>query len=207
MEGFANPLWMLDPGVGFKPYPCNGFTQRPIDGALALREEHNIKPEQIDRVQVQFPRFEYVNRPQPRSGLDGKFSIQYTTALALLDGDVTVDSFTNERLFAPDVVALLPRVKLDFDDSIPFDKLKMHIVVNIWLKDGRQLSKRVDKIPGWPGEYGKPITRPQRHKKFFSCTRRVLDEKGANRMLELVENLDALNDVTEIMDIARCDRS
>ena len=207
IEGFAAPLWMLDPGVGFKPYPCNGFTQRPIDGALELRDEHNIKPEQIERVQVLFPRFEYVNRPQPRSGLDGKFSIQYTTLIALLDGEVGVDSFTNERLQAPDVVAMLPKVELTFDDSIPFDKLKMHVVVNIWLKDGRQLSRRVDKIPGWPGKFGKPITRQQRHKKFFSCTRRVLEEKGANRMLELVENLDALNDVTEIMDIARCDRS
>jgi hypothetical protein len=33
---------MLDPGTGFKLYPCNGFTQRPIDAALALREEHGI---------------------------------------------------------------------------------------------------------------------------------------------------------------------
>ena len=204
-EGFAAPLWMLDPGVGFKPYPCNGFTQRPIDGALELREEYKIQPAQIDRVQVIFPRFEYVNRPQPRSGLDGKFSIQYTTLLALLDGDVTVDSFTNERLSAPDVAALLPKVQLQFDDSIPFDKLKMHAVVNIWLKDGRQLTKRVEKIPGWPGSAGKPLTREQRHRKFFSCTRRVLDEKGARRMLELVESLETLPDVTEIMDIARCE--
>ena len=54
-----------------------------------------------------------MNRPFPETGLDGKFSVQYTTAVALLDGEVTVDSFTNERRFAPDVEALLPRVKLD----------------------------------------------------------------------------------------------
>ena len=35
VENFAEPLRMLDPGVGFKLYPCNGFTQRPIDAALA----------------------------------------------------------------------------------------------------------------------------------------------------------------------------
>jgi len=203
-KGFAAPLWMLDPGVGFKAFPSNGFTQRPIDGALELRREHGLRPDQIDRVQVIFPRFEYVNRPQPRSGLDGKFSVQYTTLLALLDGEVTVDSFTDERLAAPDVRALLPKVQFTVDESIPFDKVKMHVIINVWLKDGRQLSKRVDKLLGWP-RTGKPLTREQRHQKFFSCTRRVLDEQEAKRMLEQVERLEMLADVKEIMDIARCE--
>src|SRR4029079_3351783 len=78
VENFAHPLRMLDPGTGFKLYPCNGFTQRPIDAALALRAGHNIRAEDIERVQITHPRFDYVNRPQPKSGLDGKFSVQYT---------------------------------------------------------------------------------------------------------------------------------
>ena len=200
-EGFAAPLRMLDPGIGFKAFPSNGFTQRPIDGALRLRQAHDLKPEQIQRVQIVFPRFDYVNRPKPRSGLDGKFSVQYTTLLALLDGEVTVDSFTNERLNAPDIQALLPKVEFLVDDSIPFDKLKMHVLVNVWRKDGTQLSERVDKLLGWQN----PLTREQRLHKFFGCTRRVLSEKGANRVLELVEGLENLSDVREIMDIIRGD--
>ena len=200
-EGFAAPLRMLDPGIGFKAFPSNGFTQRPIDGALRLRQAHDLKPDQIERVQIVFPRFDYVNRPSPRSGLDGKFSVQYTTLLALLDGEVTVDSFTNERLNAPDIQALLPKVEFLADDSIPFDKLKMHVIVNVWRKDGTQLSERVDKLLGWQN----PLTREQRLHKFFGCTRRVLSEKGANRVLELVEGLENLSDVREIMDIIRGD--
>ena len=198
-EGFAAPLRMLDPGIGFKAFPSNGFTQRPIDGALRLRKAHDLKPDQIERVQIVFPRFDYVNRPKPRSGLDGKFSVQYTTLVALLDGEVTVESFTNERLNSPDVQALLPKVELQFDDTIPFDKLKMHVIVNVWRKDGTQLSERVDKLLGWQN----PLTREQRLHKFFGCTRRVLSEKGANRVLELVEGLENLSDVREIMDIIR----
>ncbi len=101
-----------------------------------------------ERVQIVFPPFDYVNRPKPRSGLDGKFSVQYTTLVALLDGEVTVDSFTNERLNSPDVQALLPKVEFSVDKSIPFDKLKMHVIVNVWRKDGKQLSERVDKLLG-----------------------------------------------------------
>ncbi len=203
IEGFASPLWMLDPGVGFKAYPSNGFTQRPITGAIELHVEHRLTRDSIDRVQVIFPRFEYVDRPQPQSGLDGKFSIQYTTLLGLLDGEVGVDSFTDERRFAEDIVELLPRVSLTFDDAIPLDKLKMHVLVHVWLKDGRQLTKRVDRLPGWPGAAGVELTREQRHRKFFSCTRRVLDEGRATRMLALVEALETLPDVTQILDIAR----
>src|SRR5207344_2339007 len=121
VESFGAPFRMIKPGVGFKKHPSNYFTHRPIDAALALREEFSIAPAEIVRVEVNFPRFDYVNRPVPATGLDGKFSVQYATLIALLDGEITIDSFTNERRFAPDVEALLPRVKLTVDDAIPAD--------------------------------------------------------------------------------------
>ena len=203
-RGFGDPYRMIKPGVGFKKHPSNYFTHRPIDAALALREEHKLDPKQIERVEIVFPRFDYVNRPQPISGLDGKFSVQYATAIALIDGEVTVDSFTNERRYAADVVALLPKVQLRIDDAIPVDFDTMHAIVNVWAADGKQLSKRIEKLSGWVGN---PLTREQRLKKFFSCSRRVLDEAAANRVLELVEKLESLPDVGEIMDLVRCERS
>ena len=202
VEGFGAPYRMVSPGVGFKKYPSNYFTHRPIDAALALREEAKLDPATIQRVTVNFPRFDYVNRPQPESGLDGKFSVQYTAAIALLDGEVTIDSFTNERRFAADVVALLPKVELRVDDSIPSDFDRTHTVVEVELAGGRKVSKRVDRLTGWMGI---PLTREQRLKKFHACTRRVLGEKSASRVLELVEKLETLPDVIELMDLVRCD--
>ena len=135
VEGFAQPLRMIDPGVGFKKHPSNYFTHRPIDAALALRAEHRIDPAQIERVEVVFPALRLREPPVSRKpGLDGKFSVQYTTAVALLDGEVTIDSFTNERRFAPDVEALLPRVTLTVDDTIPADFDQMHAVVTVTLE-------------------------------------------------------------------------
>ncbi|HTD89189.1 MAG TPA: MmgE/PrpD family protein [Burkholderiales bacterium] len=200
IENFGAPFRMVDPGVGFKKHPSNYFTHRPIDAALALREAHAIKPEQIAKVEVVFPRFDYVNRPQPETGLDGKFSVQYTTAIALLDGEITVDSFNNERRFAPDVVALLPKVILRFDDNIPNDFDRMHIDMAVTLNDGRVLKQRVDKLSGW---IGSPLTREQRMKKFHSCARRVLSPDKAERIVALVEDLEQLQDVSELMTLVR----
>ena len=78
----------------------------------------------------------------------------------------------------------------------------MHAIVTVWLKDGREVTKKVDKLTGWVGY---PLTRELRLKKFYACTRRILDDKSANRILELVDRLDKLADVTELMDIARCE--
>ena len=200
VEGFGAPFRMVDPGVGFKKHPSNYFTHRPIDAALSLREENGLEPANIERVEIAFPRFEYVNRPQPKTGLDGKFSVQYTTAIALLDGEISVDSFTDERRFAADAVDLLKRVTLNYDESIPKDFDMMHVVVTITLKDGRSVSKKVDRLSGW---IGYPLTRGERLKKFHSCARRVLDRAAAERIVEQVETLDTLADVREIMDIVR----
>ena len=200
VKGFGAPFRMVDPGVGFKKHPSNYFTHRPIDAALALRAEAGFNPADIERVEVIFPRFDYVNRPEPKTGLDGKFSVQYATAVALLDGEITIDSFDDARRFAPDAVALLKRTTLRFDDSIPKDFDKMHAIVSVTLKDGRTLSKKVDRLSGWVGI---PLTPEQRLKKFNSCAARVLKPEAAAQVVSLVERLEALSDVREIMDIVR----
>jgi aconitate decarboxylase len=200
VENFARPLRMVDPGVGFKKHPSNYFTHRPIDAALSLRKAHRFSTADIERVHVRFPHFEYVNRPAPRTGLDGKFSVQYTTAVALLDGKVTIDSFDNARRFAPDVEALLPRVTLEMDRTIPADFDAMHTVVTVTLRDGRELSQRVDKLTGW---IGSPLTRDQRLEKFHLCARRVLAQHAADRVVELVEQLETLSDVRDLMALVR----
>ena len=200
IENFGAPLRMVDPGVGFKKHPSNYFTHRPIDAALMLREQYQIKAEQIARLEVVFPRFEYINRPQPQTGLDGKFSVQYTTAVALLDGEITVDTFNNERRFAPDVVALLPKITLRFDDNIPNDFDLMHIDMTVTLTDGRVLKQRVDKLSGW---IGSPLTREQRMKKFHSCARRVLPNEAADVVAGFVENLEQQQSLTALMTLLR----
>ncbi len=200
VKDFGAPFRMVDPGVGFKKHPSNYFTHRPIDAALALREEKDFAASSIARVDIRFPRFDYVHRPQPRTGLDGKFSVQYTTAVALLDGEISVDSFDDARRFAPDVVDLLSRTQLHFDDSIPRDFDRMHCIVSVTLNDGRTLEKKVDKLSGW---IGFPLSAEQRLKKFNTCARRVLPADAAARVIDLVEDLDALADVRAIMDIVR----
>ena len=58
----------------------------------------------------------------------------------------------------------------------------------------------MDKLSGWVGQ---PLTREQRMRKFYSCSRRVLSTPTAERLAALVERLEHQSDVVAIMDIAR----
>jgi aconitate decarboxylase len=194
LEGFGEPYRMETPGVGFKKYPANYYTHRPIDAALELRER-GVAAQNLVSLEVSFPPLAYVSRPSPRTGLEGKFSVQYAMAVALLDGRVVIDSFTDRRRFASDVKALLPRIRVVMDESIPVDFAETYVVARARLGDGGVVEARVDQARGM---WGRPLTPEERTEKFFDCAERVVGRERAEHLRALVERLDALPDVSEL---------
>lgn len=124
-------LQIVRPGPAYKLYPSQYGTHFVITAALAARAKLPAGA-RIERVVIHSPPMDYVDRPVPASGLAGKFSFQYTAAVALLDGAVNVASFTDERRFAPDTVALLERIVIVADPSRQgrFDAMTLRIDVD-----------------------------------------------------------------------------
>ncbi|MEM9683169.1 MAG: MmgE/PrpD family protein, partial [Pseudomonadota bacterium] len=154
----------------------------------------------IDYVVVDFPRFDYVNRPVPESGLDGKFSVQYATTIALLDRKVRVASFSDERRFADDVESLLPRVALNMRDDIPRSFQDCFAIVRVTLKDGRTVERRCDRPRGM---WGVPLTRDERLTKFRDCCEGALDVAAIDEVIERVEDLREADTVAPLMTALR----
>jgi aconitate decarboxylase len=192
LKDFGNPWRMIDPGVGFKKHPANYFTHRPIDAAIELATENDLDAGEIERVVVDFPRFDYVNRPRPETGLDGKFSVQYATAIALLDRKVKVASFSDRRRFADDVETLLPKVTLNIRDDIPRSFQDCYAIVRVTLRDGRTLEKRCDRPRGM---WGLPLSREERLAKFRDCCEGAL---GADAVDEIIARVDGLGDADTV---------
>ena len=136
----------LSPGPSWKLFPSQFATHFAITAALAAREEAAAANfgGGIRRVVLRTPVMPYIDRPRPVNGLDGKFSWQYTTVVALLDGHIDPDSFTDARRFAPDVVALLECVELVNDPAIPGRLDQMHVDVTLKLESGREVTCRCD---------------------------------------------------------------
>ena len=171
-------LHIEEPGPAFKLYPSQYGTHFVITAALDARRD--LSGAAIERVRIVAPPTPYVDRPAPPSGLAGKFSFQYVAAVALLDGEVTVASFTNERRFRPDVADLLPRIGIEGDSARAgrFDRMSVDVVVE--LADGRSVSAHCD---GPPGIWGKPVDPARLAGKARDCLSSAYDAARAERIM------------------------
>src|SRR5258705_8779052 len=102
---WATPYDLADPGIAFKRHPCCGSTHPAADAMLHLRAAHHLEPGRVARIEswTHPRRLAHTNRPDPQSGLDGKFSIQYVLARALMHGIVSLEHFGDDAVRDPAV--------------------------------------------------------------------------------------------------------
>lgn len=146
------PWRIVAPGYAIKMFPSQFGTHFGITAALDLHPKIP-RGAGITRVELTVPPMNYVNRPRPKTGLDGKFSLQYTASAALIDGRVGIRTFTDERLFKPDMQALLGKFEVRHDPTIPGRFEEMHVVLRVELENGQVLETRCN---GPRGKWGTP---------------------------------------------------
>ena len=190
--GLGDSFRLVDPGYDVKRFPAQVYMQNPIEAVLNLRNNHGIEPAMVERLTIH-RRGRGHSGPIPVSGLDGKFSVEYCTAAALLDGRVVIDTFTDERRFAPDMEDMLGRVSVD-----PEAGDSEVVRVTALLKDGREVS---DECRAFKGSAGNPMTREERMEKVWDCIGRAVPREDCERALEMLEGLENVEDIAELMGI------
>ena len=189
--GGLGASWRLvDPGYDIKRFPAQVYMQNAIEAALNLRDENGIGPDDIEQVTIS-RRGRGHSGPRPRSGLDGKFSVEYCAAAALLDGRVGIDTFTDPRRFSPDMEDMLGRMRVEPEGPESGATLATAV-----LKDGRTVSAE---CVAFSGSAGNPMSREQRMAKVQDCFVRALSDADAERVLEMLENLESLDDTAHLM--------
>jgi aconitate decarboxylase len=199
VKDFGNPYRMVNPGLTIKKYPAQTTTHWGIDAALELKSRGSFSPNEIRNVTVTVGHPNWsAHWPRPRSGLEGKFSIHYTVAIALLDGEFSIDSFTDERRFSPDVETMLEKITVLEDEKIPpgLNFAETWAIVEITLRDGRVLKARCDRPKG---RWDAPLSREERLAKFHDCAKRVLKKPRRDRISEIVEGLESLENGADLM--------
>ena len=183
---------LLDPGFDIKRFPAQVYMQNAIEAALNLREQNGLDHDDIEQVTIH-RRGRGHSGPAPRSGLDGKFSVEYCAAAALLDGQVGIDTFTDARRFLPDMDEMLGRIRVE-----PEGPESGATLATALLKDGTTVSAE---CAAFRGSAGNPMSRDQRLEKVRDCFRRALSEADTERVLEMLENLEGLDDVGQLMGV------
>ena len=187
---YGPPFRVTSPGYAIKMFPSQFGTHFVITAGLDLREKIG-DPARIEHVKLTTPIMAYIDRPCPKDGLDGKFSWQYTTACALLDGKVVMDSFTNERRFSEDMEAMLGRIDVEMRDDITGNFDEMHVVAEATLSDGTTVSTRCD---GPRGKWGTPPIPEEDHLvKVRDCLALKYVEEDRERIIALAGKFDELS--------------
>ena len=151
LADWGRPYDIVSPGIGIKPHPCCGSTHPAVDAMLALRAEHDIVPDKVARIEswTHPRRLAHTDRPDPQSGLDAKFSVQYCLARALLDGRIVLEHFEGEAFRDPAARALMRRIHAaPFPATARGDGEPLGAELRITFDDGRTVAKRVRRALG-----------------------------------------------------------
>lgn len=184
------PWRIVSPGYAIKMFPSQFGTHFGITAALELYPKLP-KGVAIRRVELTAPPMNYVNRPRPKTGLDGKFSLQYTAASAMLDGKVGIRTFTDERLFKADMQDLLAKFTVQHDPAIPGRFEEMHVVLRVELANGETLEARCD---GPRGKWGTPpISEAEHLVKVRDALSTRLDQASADHLIAEASRIGELD--------------
>ncbi|MBI2351407.1 MAG: MmgE/PrpD family protein [Deltaproteobacteria bacterium] len=202
LDGLGISFDLGERGIRIKPYPCGGLTHSAVDALLEMRAKHHIMPDAVDRIcaGVTSQTYGYILRHNPETGIQGKFSMPYILARALVDGRLGLDSFTDKAVQDSSVRKLAEKVQMELDLDLSEDKEDSQpSKVTIELKDGRSFSQRIDYPKG--GRYV-PLSPEEIRDKFVECARKAITEQSTNRVLAYlldVQDLDALEPLCELL--------
>lgn len=189
------------PGFFIKPYPSCAATHTGIDAMLSLVEEYGFTDDQVESIDVGSGPVGPVMlfHKQPCCGAEGKFSMYYVMAIAIMDRKVGLDAFRDGRVHDPRVASLINKTSFHVEPEFSCRSIDgSPAVVRVRLKDGRELIRKVEKPLGSPDN---PMTKAQQVDKYKDCTLRVLPEHKVERSLSMFEILENLTDFKKLINV------
>lgn len=188
---------------GFKVWPSCGYT-RPTNAAVIEMLSEGLKKEDVESVviaggsggtQLLSEPAELKRRPQ--LSIDAKYSIPFTTAVALSKGTVALRHYTDEALHDPEVLAMADKISYR---AIPeAERTSSTPIVEVRTTDGRLLSKQMTTVPG---DARNPVGWQHIEDKFRDCALfsvRPVSSEEVEKTIAVVRNLENEADATVVM--------
>ena len=199
VANFGEPFEVLQPGLDIKLYPCCSRGLAAIDATLALVNEHELRPGDVEGIDcgVSYTTPLSMIHPVPKSGLEAMFSMGFCVCVALVDRFVGLQQFTDEKVADATVQGLMRKFNLYIRDDLKGieSSASNECTVTIRMRDGRTLSKSVKRNKG---SSDNPLSKDELHDKFISCATTVLPPARAAHCLEMIENLEMLEEARQL---------
>ncbi|MFD0111798.1 MmgE/PrpD family protein [Streptomyces sp. NPDC058320] len=152
-------------GLAIKMFPCCYAMQRPIAALRDLRAECGSDDVTAVRVTTPGATVHPLIHDDPDTGLEGKFSLPYAVATALLDGFPGFGAFTDDAVRRPEARRLMATVETERTKG-GAGLLDGEVGLAVTLTDGRVLHSTLSHPPGSPQ---RPPTDGELVEKFVAC--------------------------------------
>ena len=176
----------------YKPYAC-GIVEHPaIDGCVQLRNEHKLKPEDIESVALKVHPLvlELTGRKTPQTGLEGKFSVYHSSAVAIVHGAAGEEQYSDAVVRDARIMSLRDRVTASVDRAMHEDQVH----ISIRLRNGSTLEKYVEHCVG---SLGKPMSDADLEAKFRGLAEGILAKSESDKLIGLCWEVGKLKDAAE----------
>jgi 2-methylcitrate dehydratase PrpD len=207
-DGLGKPFYIESPGIGLKMYPSCYHTHRALDGVFQLLGEHRLSDKDIAEVDVGTSEraLRVLAFSEPATPYQAKFSMPHCIAAAVVDHQVTLETFTDHKFEDRNIVEARKKVHLSFPDvpiwpglaDVGPDTEFVGNPVTIRTTDGRSYNARVD-IPR--GDPALPLTDDELLAKYRECGRGQLRPDDIERSEGVVLGLERVEDVGTLMAI------
>ena len=177
----------------YKPFACGIVIHPTLDACIQLRNQYKLTAEQIDKVELRVNHLveSLTGKKTPQTGLEGKFSVYYAAAVAIVQGAAGERQFSNALVKDPAIVALRDKVSTVVDPAVSSER----VIVTVTLKDGRKLEKSItDAI----GSVKNPMTDAALEGKFADLAQGVLPAAQARKVMDLCWGVEKLASAADI---------
>lgn len=177
----------------YKPFACGIVIHPIIDGCVQLRNEFGLKAAEIESIELEVDPLvlELTGKKTPQVGLEGKFSVYHSAAVAIIEGRAGEEEYSDASVRDLEVVALRDRVRATASHTVAEDECH----VTIRLKDGRVLRKHVEHAIG---SLARPMSDGDLNAKFNGLAEPVLGNEATTRLLDLCWDIESLQDAAAI---------
>ena len=185
--------------IVFKPHALCGATHSVIDGFQLLREQHAFSADDVGEAEVfvSAQHMEVCGIAEPKTSVEGMFSIRYAAALALAGRATGPSALAEERIQDPAMVALRDRVRVT-----PVSHVRdrtMPTEVRVRLTNGEELKARVNALAVKP-DNELPRQWETLKAKFTDLVSPVLGTGRAAEIIALVQRIETLGSIRELTD-------
>ncbi|HXH21928.1 MAG TPA: MmgE/PrpD family protein [Dehalococcoidia bacterium] len=193
---FGEPWDIVTPGISVKKYPCCYMTHRALDATLKASGARPVAGDEVSQIIVRVPEgsTSALIHHRPQTGLEGKFSLEYCVAAAVLDGAVRFRSFEDEAVRRPEAQELLRRVEVVYAPRE--ERGPQPAAVTVRLRDGSELSGEVFVEHGSAAD---PLSWEELEAKYRDCASRILRQEQVQASYEMISRLESLRRVEDLM--------